>query len=117
MQICLRYINLNFVLIAALAFICGCQTDKNAKLESTLRVHIEVTVPTATSKTISVFRAAPTPFTILKEPVLTEADITAATLIRAPGGFGVQIQFNEQAIWTLEQYSASNPGKHFVIFG
>ncbi len=128
MQICLRHFNLKrtdrtgifasrCLAIFALAFLCGCQTDKNAKQVSALRLHIEVTVPTQTSETVSVFRAAPTRFTILKEPVLTEADITAAALIRSHGGFAVQIQFNEQALWILEQYSAANPGKHFVIYG
>lgn len=122
MQICLGHFNLKkavclFAVVAMSAFLCGCRTDKQAKQTAALRVHIEVTVPTATSKTISVFRATPTSVTILKEPILTEADVASARLLGVPGGFAVQIQFNEQAVWILEQYSATNPGKHFAIYG
>ena len=34
-----------------------------------------------------------------------------------PGGFAIEIQFDENGTWLLEQYSAANPGGHFAIFG
>ena len=33
------------------------------------------------------------------------------------GGFAIEIKFDENGTWLLEQYSAANPGRHFVIFG
>ena len=41
----------------------------------------------------------------------------AAKVIDTPGGFAIEIQFDETGTWLLEQYSAANPGGHFVIFG
>jgi preprotein translocase subunit SecD len=54
---------------------------------------------------------------IATEPILTEANIVAAGLIETPGGFAVKVKFDQSGSWTLEQFSAMNPGKHFVIFG
>jgi len=48
---------------------------------------------------------------------LTEANTVAARVIDTRGGFAIQIQFDESSALVLEQYSAGNPGKHFVIFG
>ena len=70
-----------------------------------------------TSKTVSVLRADPVLVNIVTEPILTEANIIAAKLMDAPGGFAVEVKFDESGSWTLEQYSAANPGKHFAIFG
>jgi hypothetical protein len=109
--------NLYFALAAALALLCGCKTDKNKSATAALRIHIEVTVPTATSQTVSILRSTPILATVLKEPILTEANVVAARIINAPGGFALQIQFDENGTWILEQYSAANPGKHFAIFG
>jgi len=103
--------------VLALAFLDGCQTDKNASLTAVLRVHLEVTVPSATSQNISVLRASPVMLTILKDPVLSEANIMGARLIDTQGGFAVQIAFDDRGIWMLEQYTASNPSKHFAIHG
>ena len=33
------------------------------------------------------------------------------------GGFALEFKFDENGTWLLEQYSAANPGGHFVIFG
>ena len=43
--------------------------------------------------------------------------MTSASLVETPGGFAVNIQFNQTGTWTLEQFTGSNPGKHLVIFG
>jgi preprotein translocase subunit SecD len=55
--------------------------------------------------------------TIKSEPILTEANIVAAKVMDATGGFAIEIKFDENGAWLLEQYSAANPGRHFVIFG
>lgn len=119
MEAITRQFNL-FLALMALAMLCGCQTakDKPSKEVSALRVHIEVNPDnTGTSQAISVLRSDPMSFTIAKEPILTEANIIAARVIEARGGFAVEIQFDEINTLVLEQYSAANPGKHFVIFG
>jgi preprotein translocase subunit SecD len=118
MKVCGRQFNIYFALAAALALLCGCQTAKPPKDAGALRVHIETDTGAGdTTRTISVLRSDPVQVMIAKEPVLTEANIVAAKVVDAPGGFALEVQFDENGAWTLEQYSASNPGKHFAIFG
>ena len=82
-----------------------------------LRVHIESesSLQHAT-KSVSVLRSEPVVVNISTDPILTEVDVTDARLLDAPGGFAVEIKFEETAGWRLEQYSSANPGKHLAIF-
>jgi len=113
-----RRFNLYFALAAALALACGCQTHRQKGPLAALRVHIQVN-PDAlgTSQTVSVLRSDPVLVTISHNPILTEANIVAAKIMDAPGGFAIEIQFDENGAWLLEQYSAANPGGHFAVFG
>ena len=107
-----------FLALMALAVLCGCQTNKPDKEVSALRVHIESNSGnTGVSQTVSVLRSDPVLITVAKEPILTEANLVEAKVIEARGGFALQVQFDESSALVLEQYSAANPGKHFVIFG
>ena len=107
-----------FLALLALTWLCGCQTNKQDKQISALRVHIEASPDnTGTRQTVSVLRSDPVLITIAKEPILSEANLIESKVIDARGGFGIQIQFDEISAAMLEQYSASNPRKHFAIFG
>jgi preprotein translocase subunit SecD len=118
MRIWSRYINFYFALATTLALLgAGCKTDKSAKVFSALRVHVQVPRMTATGTTISVIRANPVLVNVSEDPILTESDVTGARILNSEGGFALQIGFDEQAAWILEQYSAANPGKHLAIFG
>ena len=97
----------------ALAALCGCHTDKKKAEDCSLRVCLESGAPSA--KTIYVLRSAPVAVPIESEPILSEANIVEARVIDAPGGFAIQLQFDESSTLVLEQYSAANPGKHLVI--
>ena len=102
----------------ALACCGGCQTDKKKQKIAALRVHLQASPSEAgATKTVSVLRSTPVSVTISQDPVLSEANVLAARVIDTPGGFAVEIQFDESATLMLEQYSAANPGRHFVIFG
>ena len=105
-------------MMAALLLICGCQTDKQGEKTGALRVHIETGPgPEVTSQTISVLRSNPMAVTIASDPVLTEANLIAAKIVEARGGFAIELQFDEISASALEQLTASNPGRHLVIFG
>jgi len=83
-----------------------------------VRVHIESPVAAGDeTQVVSVLREDPVVVTILKEPVLTESDLLRALLRESPGGFYVELVFDETGALTLEQYSAAYQGKHFVVFG
>lgn len=107
-----------------LTLLCGCKTEqqkqqeKAKKVGGALRVHIEAGSSDAGStQTISVLRAAPVLVTIVDEPILTEASLISAKVIDTPGGFAIEVKFDEISTSLLEQYTADNPGKHLVIFG
>ena len=105
-------------LIAVLALVAGCATGKKEdKQLAALRLHVESdgNAPD-TSKEISVLRSQPMLVTIANEPVLTEANIIAAKLLETPGGFAVEVKFDETGGLILEQYSSAYQAKHFVIF-
>ena len=118
MMVWTRRFNLYLALVAALALLCGCQMFRHKGPVGALRVHIQANPDSlGTSQTISVVRADPVLVTIARDPILTEANLVAARVINTPGGFAIEIQFDENGTWLLEQYSAANPGGHFAIFG
>jgi hypothetical protein len=113
-----RQFNIYLALTATSALLCGCQTNKPHGLIAALRVHIEASPNSGgMTQTISVLRADPVVVTIIQQPVLTEANLVAAKIIDAPGGFAFAIRFDETGTWMLEQYSAANTGLHFAIYG
>lgn len=117
MQILMRKLNLYLTLFLTAGFLCGCQTDKSKSAVGILRVHIEAPTDNfGTTQTISVMRDYPVNVTISKEPILSEANVIGARVIDTPGGYAIEIQFDERSSLILEQYSASSTGKHFVIF-
>ena len=118
MKLLARRFNIYLALAFLLGPACGCQTGKPGKEVGALRVHIEVSPdPAGTSQNISVLRSNPVLVTIKREPILSEANIVRAKVIDAMGGFAIEIKFDENGTWLLEQYSAANPGGHFVIWG
>ncbi len=115
-----RRFNIILSAIAALALVCGCASDKKKadKYVSALRLHVESSGNVvSTGQTITVLRHEPVSVTIGHEPVLTEANLIGAALLETPGGFAVEVKFDETGSWVLEQHSAANPGKHFAVFG
>jgi hypothetical protein len=118
MKVYARRFNTYLVLATLLAFVCGCQTDKKTKEVSALRVHLQADPnETGATDTVSVLRGDPLSVAVGHNPILTEANVLAAKVIDSPGGFAIEIQFDESATLMLEQYTAANPGRHLVIFG
>ena len=117
MNFYVRRFNL-YLLLLVLA--CGCSMFHKKKIEKVgaIRIHVEspVTVP-GKSQAIQMLRSSPVTIVVGDEPVLTEQNLIAATLLETPGGFAVRVKFDETGSWMLEQATAGNPGKHLVIFG
>jgi preprotein translocase subunit SecD len=112
-----RRFNIILTAAAALALVCGCATGKKEdKQLAALRVHVESSGASG-NQTITVLRSQPVQVTIGTEPALTEANIIGARLLETPGGFAMEVKFDETGTWILEQHSSVNPGKHFAIFG
>ncbi len=113
--------NLYLLALLMLTLVCGCATSKKKKEDKTLgaiRVHIESTAnPEGGGQTVSILRVEPVSVMVATEPVLTEANLIRARLMETPGGFAIELKFDETGAWTLEQFSSAYGGKHFVIFG
>lgn len=107
-----------YLLLALAAGVCGCHTsDKKKDAAATLRVHMEVT-PDAMdfSSRIEVFRNHPIPLRVDKSPFLTEAFVSEAKIIGEGDVFDIEITFVRRGSWLLEEYTTTNPGKHYAIF-
>jgi hypothetical protein len=124
MNFCRRRFNLYFLpVMVLLALVSGCQSTKKLvhhkdEPVGIVRIHVESeSSQEGFTKSISVMRSHPVTVNITTDPIVTEADVTGARLLSAPGGgFVIELKFEETAGWKLEQISAINPGKHLVIF-
>ena len=96
----------------------GCASFHHKKDEiGILRIHIESESSAQhATKSITVLRSEPVVVNISTDPILTEMDVTSARLLDSPGGFAIEIKFEDTAGWRLEQYTSIYPGKHLAIF-
>ena len=110
--------NLYLVIALMLGLGAGCKTadNKDKKLLSTIRLHLEARPdPMGRTQTAEVYRLNPINFTIEKAPFLSEAQVKEAKVVDVTGGFAIQIQFDRQGTWLLEQYTSANRTKHILI--
>jgi preprotein translocase subunit SecD len=122
----LRRFNLFLALAALAGLLAGCKAMNELGFKKdeplgAMRVHIELSqADLAGSKEmaemVTVLRADPVNVTIDKDPVLTENNLVAAKLVKTPDAPAIEVRFDENGTWILEQYSAANPGRHFVIY-
>ena len=122
MNFCRRRFNLYLAAASLLPLLTGCSGlhwfHHEKEQVAILKIHIESESSAAGStKTVSVERSQPVEVNISTDPILTDADVIAARVLAASGGFAVELDFEETAGWRLEQYTAINPGKHLAIFG
>jgi hypothetical protein len=118
-----RRFNTYFAL-AGLFFHPGCTSDtpaqKEAKKEqSTIRLYLEGnrSDPTSTG-TVQVTHANYL-YTVEREPFLTEADLSKATLVDdgGPGhSYFIQLLFDEHGTLFLDMTTTANRGRHIILF-
>lgn len=113
------YLSISFCLALVVFVAAGCATHKDnpKKRFATLRIHLQGDA-TGIASTIKVplYRAAPIEMEVEKDPFLNEAHVASAKVVDTLGGFELHIQLNRQGTWLLQDYSATNPGKHYAIF-
>jgi len=118
MKVLTRRFNIYLALAVLVGLAAGCASSPKKTQTAALRVHIEVPADASgTTRSISVLRSDPVLVSIGDNPILTEANMLSAKVIDAQGGFAIEVKYDENGTWLLEQYSAANPGRHFVIFG
>jgi hypothetical protein len=114
-----RRFNLYLLVALATVLAAGCRTHKDNKSKelATLRIHLESGIDdTSRTKKVPIYRASPVDLTVEQDAFITEAHVASAKVADVLGGFDLQIQLNRQGSWLLQEYSASNPGKHYAIF-
>lgn len=119
MKICWHRFNTYLAALVALAFLCGCQTEKSKKshIVAALRLHQELRPdPAGHTEDAVINREHPIKISVDKEPFLTEAKVKEARVLDTLGGFALSIQFDRQGAWLLEQYSAATKSKHIAIY-
>ena len=110
--------NIYLLCAATLLSVTGCQSTKTKeeKQTATLRVHQETNpLPLDQSERVTVLRHAPMYIEIERSPFLSEAQVASARVVDNQDGFALQIQFNQQGQWLLEQYSSANTKRRFAI--
>lgn len=117
--------NIYFAL-ACLTLAGGCAVYKSTKEainpkkeQSTIRLYMEgPKADTLTSESVLVTREK-FPYTIDREPFLTEADLDQASLVNDPagdGGYFIKLTFNQHGSMVLNLYTADNKGRHIIIY-
>ena len=106
-----------FNLFLLLALATGCASTKSKMEKSTLRLHFEIDeVNNDRAASVPIFRANPMYLNVEKEMVCDERNIVGATVIDQPGGFAIQILFDRQGSWLLEQATLTHKGRRLAIF-
>ena len=112
--------NIYFVCLTLFAAAAGCRSPESdhKKELAVLHIYLEVTPDTmGMSSSAPIYREHPTQVTVARSPFLSNGDVAAARVVDDKmGGFALQIKFDQRGTWTLEQYSATNPGKRFAIY-
>ncbi|HEX3716731.1 MAG TPA: hypothetical protein VH595_02080 [Verrucomicrobiae bacterium] len=125
MKISFRRFNIYFAL-AAIILVAGCASDPAAqkkkeekKEQTTFRLYMEGSTHDYSSTGTVLVTREKIPFTVEREPFLTEADLKRATLIEDPGGDGgysIQVTFDEHGLLMLDMMTTANKGKHIIVF-
>lgn len=104
------------VLLLLILTSCATAGSKAEKEIATLRVHLEVN-PDGSDRNsrVPIYRAKPILLNVEKSPFVNESDLAQASLVDEMGGFKIVIQFDTRGTRLLEQFSATNPGKHLAI--
>jgi preprotein translocase subunit SecD len=110
--------NIYLILALVLGATPGCMSParKEKHFVSTLRLYLEARAePLRTTETAEVYRAHPVHFTVDQNPFLNEGSVKEAKVIDTTGGFALEIKFDRQGSWLLEQYTSANRNKHIVV--
>jgi SecDF, P1 head subdomain len=112
--------NIYLLVALAAAMAGGCQStpERQAKKAlSTLRLHLESgSDRTKSTESVPVYREKPVYVTVQKEPFLSEANVTAASVVDEEGGYALRIQFDDDGQVLLEECTTRNRGRRIAIF-
>ncbi len=110
--------NLYLLASLTLACVCGCQimgkSEKDQLAELAIFLEVNPDMPELSSP-VPIFRESPVLVNIEKAPFLTEYNVKEAKVVDQFGGFALQIKFDQEGTWLLEQYTSANPSRRLAI--
>jgi hypothetical protein len=116
MKYWLRSFNI-YLLAAGTVLACGCASHRLSvnKQYATLSIFLEGSSP-ANSLPVQVGWNKTTMY-VEPEPVLSEGDLSKATLVdNADGSYEIQLAFDDQGKLVLEMQTTMKQGRHLIIF-
>ena len=110
----------NIYLVAGLVLLAGgCTTPskEGKKVESVLRLHLEINPhPASESTRVSVGRSPPLVLTVDPRAFITELQVEKASVLdNTIGGFAISLQFNSDGAILLEQFTGAYKGRRMAI--
>lgn len=118
MVICVKRFNLYLAGALALVLAAGCATKdaQRKQLPAKIDLHLEVARDASNlSEAVPIYREKPVMVNVQKGAFLTELHVSEARVVTMPGGFAIQIQFDRQGTWLLEEFTTQNHGKRVAI--
>ena len=116
----IRVMRFNIYLIGAFLIVLasGCATAESKRKHQPGKLDVHLEVPrdnTNLSEPVPIYRAHPVMVNVQKEAFLSELNLAGAKVVDAMGGFAIELQFDRQGTWILEEFSTQNHGKRFAI--
>jgi len=103
-------------LLALLAGGCAAPSKDDKKVQSALRLHLEVNPnPAGQSMRVNVGRSDPLAVNVDQQAFLNELQVEKASVLDALGGFSIALQFSSDGAILLEQYTGAYNGRRMAI--
>lgn len=113
------YFTLALACLAATLAGCALMWDTTGahKELTSMRFYLEGERPHSSTSGTVLVTSNKFPYIIEREPFLDESDLSKASMVKDPdGSFYIQLNFNDHGTLLLDMYTASNKGKHIIIF-
>jgi hypothetical protein len=104
------------VLLLLLAGCASSETKKQKKEMTALRLFLEAEYDTGDkTEVVPIYRSAPVPLRVFKEPFLDSAYLTEASLVDTMGGFAIVLRFDFHGTLVLENVTTAYRGSRIAI--
>jgi len=116
-------INGIFCALVVVCLFCACNSAekkkeaKHGKEETILKLHMEKDRDDKPNQAdVPIYRQRPVNIHIDTHEILNNYDIKEASLVDTEGGFAIRIAFDEHGKRVLENITAREAGRHFVVY-
>jgi hypothetical protein len=106
-----------FLLLAVLAGCASSEEREQRKAEAVVQLFLEAEYDTGDkTEVVAIYRSAPVPLRVFKQPVLDSAYLTKASVVDTTGGFAIVLEFDFHGTLVLEDVSTSYRGSRVAVY-